>query len=162
MKELRRLGNPQIGQLQFWKFVENSAPAHRTVLDAVAPVANRHITVWGLTYKPGTDTLRRSLSVELCRMLVRDGARVTVFDPAVHSLPSDLAGVEVSADAISAATSTDAVVVGTPWPVFRQVTADALLAVSPRPAVIDPGRFLESTFGADRRVRYFAVGTPRS
>jgi hypothetical protein len=31
-----------------------------------------------------------------------------------------------------------------------------------RPIVIDPGRFLAATVGADSRVRYVAVGTPRS
>ena len=32
------------------------------------------IGVWGLVYKQGTDTLRRSSSVELCRELARAGA----------------------------------------------------------------------------------------
>lgn len=136
--------------------------SYRTVIATVAPVANRRIAVWGLTYKAGTDTLRRSPSVELCRMLVRDGASVAVFDPLVRKLPEEIGAVEMCPDAVSAATNADAVVVGTPWPVFREVTADALLAVSPRPTVIDPGRFLDSTLGSDRRVRYLAVGTPGS
>ena len=136
--------------------------SYRTVMTAVAPVTNRRIAVWGLTYKPGTDTLRRSPSVELCRMLVREGARVAVFDPLVRRLPDDVGGIEMCADAISAAALADAVVVGTPWPEFREVTADALVGVSPRPTVIDPGRFLASTLGSDRRVRYLSVGTPGS
>ncbi|MEK7383945.1 MAG: nucleotide sugar dehydrogenase, partial [Elusimicrobiota bacterium] len=32
------------------------------------------VAVWGLTYKPGTDTLRRSLAVELCDWLLEQGA----------------------------------------------------------------------------------------
>ena len=135
---------------------------YRTVLAAVAPVSNRRIAVWGLTYKPGTDTLRRSLSIELCRMLVHDGARVTAFDPLVRRLPDEIDGIEMCADPITAATRADAIVVGTPSPVFREVTADALLAVSPRPTVIDPGRFLEVTLGSDPRIRYLSVGTPAS
>jgi UDPglucose 6-dehydrogenase len=133
---------------------------YRTVIATVAPVSNRRIAVWGLTYKPGTDTLRRSLSIELCRMLVRDGASVAAYDPLVPKLPEEIGGIEMCGDPISAATQADAVVVGTPWPVFREVTADALLAVSPRPTVIDPGRFLDLTLGSDPRVRYLSVGTP--
>jgi UDPglucose 6-dehydrogenase len=136
--------------------------SYRTLVATVAPIANRRIAVWGLTYKPGTDTLRRSLSVELCRRLVREGARVAVFDPLVRKLPQEIGGIEMCADAISAATLADAVVVGTPWTVFRDVTAEALLAVSPHPTVIDPGRFLDFTLGSDPRVRYLSVGTPRS
>jgi UDPglucose 6-dehydrogenase len=146
--------------------VQQSNRAHaewtyRTITAALAPLTNRRIAVWGLTYKPGTDTLRRSLSVELCHMLAREGAKVAAFDPVVRTLPADVRDVEMCADAISAAVSADAVVIGTPWPVFRDVTPDALLAVSPRPIVIDPARFLASTLGADHRVRYLAVGTPR-
>ncbi len=37
-------------------------------------LAGRVIAVWGLAYKPGTDTLRRSGAVELCRWLARVGA----------------------------------------------------------------------------------------
>ena len=136
--------------------------SYRAVTTALGSVTNRRVAVWGLTYKPGTDTLRRSLSVELCRLLVRDGAAIAVFDPAVRTLPGDLGVVDICADAIGAATSADAIVVGTPWPVFREVTAEALLAVAPGAAVIDPGRFLASTLGADHRVRYIAVGTRSS
>ena len=41
--------------------------------DGGSALAGRTVAVWGLTYKPGTDTLRRSGAVELCRWLA--GAR---------------------------------------------------------------------------------------
>ncbi|HLP76316.1 MAG TPA: nucleotide sugar dehydrogenase, partial [Candidatus Paceibacterota bacterium] len=44
------------------------------------------IAVLGLTYKPGTDTLRRSAAVELCQQLISAGAVVRAFDPVVKSL----------------------------------------------------------------------------
>ena len=34
------------------------------------------ITIWGLTYKPYTSSLRRSLSVELCNWLIKQDARI--------------------------------------------------------------------------------------
>ncbi|EQD40130.1 UDP-glucose 6-dehydrogenase, partial [mine drainage metagenome] len=51
------------------------------------------IVVWGLTYKPGTDTLRRSLAVELCDWLIEQGAKVRVHDPAVKELPLEWNGL---------------------------------------------------------------------
>ncbi|PYJ41640.1 MAG: UDP-glucose/GDP-mannose dehydrogenase family protein, partial [Verrucomicrobia bacterium] len=39
------------------------------------------VAVLGLTYKPGTDTLRRSSSVELCSALLMRGCVVYCFDP---------------------------------------------------------------------------------
>jgi UDPglucose 6-dehydrogenase len=135
---------------------------YRTVAAVLGPLAQRRIAVWGLTYKPGTDTLRRSLSVELCRVLARDGAQVAVFDPAVRTLPEDLKDiVQLFSDALSAASGADVVIVATEWPAFREITADALVKAARQPTVIDPGRFLVSTAGADSRVRYLAVGTPQ-
>ena len=39
------------------------------------------VAVWGLTYKPGTDTLRRSASVELCDWLILEGATIACTIP---------------------------------------------------------------------------------
>ncbi len=50
----------------------------------------RQIAIWGLTYKPGTDTLRRSSAVDLARWLVSQGAHVHVHDPMARDLPDDL------------------------------------------------------------------------
>jgi UDPglucose 6-dehydrogenase len=121
------------------------------------------IAVWGLTYTPGTDTLRRSNSVELCRALAAAGAAVTAFDPAIHELPSVLDGVLTLASSPTAALDgADAVIVATEWPVFREQGAEALIRAMATPLVIDPGRFLVKTMGADPRIRYVAVGAPRA
>jgi UDPglucose 6-dehydrogenase len=118
------------------------------------------VAVWGLTYKPGTDTLRRSEAVELCRWLIEQHARVRVHDPAVGSLPPDLDAVERCEDPIDAASGATALVVATEWPVYRQVPADALAGTMRRALVLDPNRFLAKTLGQDRRFRLVAVGQP--
>src|SRR5262249_43118922 len=80
----------------------------------------------GLTYKPGTTTLRRSAAVELCSWLLSRGVRVQAHDPAVHELPGDLgqhvALTERAEDALQGA---DVAVVATEWPEFRKLGADA-------------------------------------
>src|SRR3989339_785956 len=42
---------------------------------------NKTIAVLGITYKPGTSTLRRSLPLEIVRMLSQKGAQIKVYDP---------------------------------------------------------------------------------
>ena len=51
----------------------------------------KRVAILGLTYKPGTDTLRRSLAIEVCRLLEQEGVLLTVFDPVVSAMPADLA-----------------------------------------------------------------------
>jgi UDPglucose 6-dehydrogenase len=120
-------------------------------------LSGRTVAVWGLTYKPGTDTLRRSTSVELCRWLVEQGVEVRVHDPAVKDL-SELAGVSRCGTPLEAAAGADALVVATEWPQYRQVAADALIATMPSGLVIDANRFLGAMLGADPRFRLIAVG----
>ena len=70
--------------------------ALRTVQSLVDPsdgLDGHVIGVWGLVYKQGTDTLRRSSAVELCRELTSAGAQVKAHDSAVRVVPDDLAGL---------------------------------------------------------------------
>jgi UDPglucose 6-dehydrogenase len=121
-------------------------------------VAEKVVAIWGLTYKPGTDTLRRSTSVELCRWLVEQGATVRVHDPAVPSLPIELNGVTRAASPIDAAQAAAALVVATEWPEYRAVDVDALAAAMPAGLIVDANRFLGNTLGHDQRFRLRSVG----
>lgn len=118
------------------------------------------VAVWGLTYKPGTDTLRRSAAVETCLALAARGARVQAYDPAVRSLPPELAGaIALAPDALSAARGADALLVATEWPAFREVALAGALGAMRGRLILDPNRFLAAQaagLGAD----YRAVGTP--
>ena len=121
-----------------------------------APVA----AVLGLTYKPGTNTLRRSSAVELCSWLHGRGIKVQAHDPAVSALPTELEAVIDLRDTPAAALEgADVAIVSTEWPAFRSVAADDFVLAMRQPVVIDQNRFLAGTVGADRRVRYVSVGT---
>lgn len=120
------------------------------------------IAVLGLTYKPGTSTLRRSNAVEICRWLSAKGARVTAYDPAVTSAAPEIAGVLQLADSIETAVSgADALLIATEWPEFRAVAPDTLAHRMNSPVVIDPFGLLEKTLGGDARIRYYTVGRQR-
>jgi UDPglucose 6-dehydrogenase len=117
------------------------------------------IAIWGLTYKPGTDTLRRSTAVELCQWLNRIGARPQIHDPAVKALPEALRPqAAIYSDPVSALEGASALVVATEWPVFRSIGSDSVVAAMSQAAVIDPNRFLAESLGGDPRIRYYTVG----
>jgi UDPglucose 6-dehydrogenase len=119
------------------------------------------VAVWGLTYKPGTDTLRRSPSVELCDWMIREGATIRVHDPMVKSLPEHWCdAVERYDDPIAAVFGAHALVVATEWPLYRTISTDQLIQCSPHLVVLDANRFLTNLAATEGRVRYFAVGMP--
>jgi UDPglucose 6-dehydrogenase len=126
-----------------------------------ADLSQAAVAVWGLTYKPGTDTLRRSASVELCDWMIREGTTVHVHDPMVKNLPDHWCGaVERYDDPIAAVEGVDALVMATEWPVYRSISAEQLLQGSDRLVVLDANRFLPKLAPLEGRLRYFAVGMP--
>jgi len=118
------------------------------------------IGVWGLVYKHGTDTLRRSDSVELCRELTGAGAVVRAHDSAVRALPDDLRGsFTLCPTPLAAAEGASAVVVETDWPAYRAVDPGGLVAAMRTPIVLDANGFLSATLGDLPGVRYVRVGS---
>jgi len=126
--------------------------AQRRLRELLGELDGKRIAVWGLTYKPGTDTLRRSSAVELCRWLVAQRARVTAHDPAVKAI--DIDGVELRADALDAARGADALVVMTEWPEYRQIDGNAIDCR----LVLDANRFLAAQLATNPRIVYATVG----
>jgi UDPglucose 6-dehydrogenase len=53
--------------------------------DSLGSLTGRHVAVAGLTYKPGTSTLRDSLPLRLVRQLLERGAAVAAWDPAAEA-----------------------------------------------------------------------------
>ncbi|MEO9184329.1 MAG: UDP binding domain-containing protein, partial [Kofleriaceae bacterium] len=129
--------------------------AQRRLADRLGSLAGKTIAVWGLTYKPGTDTLRRSAAVELCADLLAAGARVQAWDPAVTSTPG--LAVELCADALAAARGASALVIATEWPQLRELDLAAAIAGMERKLVLDANRFLAGQIG---EAEYYAVGVP--
>lgn len=111
----------------------------------LAPLRGKAIAVLGLSYKPGTDAIRRSSSIELVRELLDEGAIVTAFDPAVRTLPGELdAAITLAKDARDTLRNADAVVVATEWPEFRELTADDFARGMVGRLILDPAAFLTS------------------
>jgi UDPglucose 6-dehydrogenase len=117
------------------------------------------IGIWGLVYKQGTDTLRRSNAVELCRELARAGAVVKAHDSAVRVVPDDLSGVfTLCPTPLEAAEGSSALVVETDWPSYQEVEPERLVAAMRSPIVVDANGFLLERLGNVSGLRYVAVG----
>jgi UDPglucose 6-dehydrogenase len=93
-------------------------PEHvtRRLRDALGGLGGRQIGVLGLTYKPGTSTLRRAISVDIMRRLVSEGARLRAYDPLANfAEAAELPPFERSESPYEAADGADAVLLLTEW-----------------------------------------------
>lgn len=126
----------------------------RRMKEVMGSFAGVRVGVLGLTYKPGTDTLRRSAAIETACWLHKEGANVRAFDPQVPKLPDEATReMSLCASASELLRDSDVIAVMTPWPEFQEIDA----ALAP-PVIFDPGRFLENLFGARIGTRYYTIG----
>jgi UDPglucose 6-dehydrogenase len=164
---LTKLGTENHESLSLIPAIKQSNDLHRgwafrKLQSRLGDLRGKTIAVLGLVYTPNTDTLRRSAAVELCRQLVSAGARVQAFDPALKSLPPELAAIVLAPDLAAALQSADAAVVCTEWPAFREPSWASLLPRMANRLFIDPNRFLDRELGGLPGVELVSVGKPDS
>jgi UDPglucose 6-dehydrogenase len=152
----------------------------RRLQSRLGDLRGQTVAVLGLTYKPGTDTLRRSVAIELCRQLLAAGAAVRACDPVVKNLPPDLStasplpaghasrithhasritgGISLLPTLRDALTGANAAVVCTEWPQFRQAPWAEAIGAMRQPVIIDANRFLEKELKDLPGVEHLSVG----
>jgi UDPglucose 6-dehydrogenase len=137
---------------------EHKTWALRRLQHELGDLCGKVVAVLGLTYKPGTDTLRRSSALELCRALTEAGSQVRAHDPSVAALPPDFAAVRLTASAAEAYAGAGAVVLATAWPEYRNITASQLVEAMEQPLVLDANGFLRESLDGQQSIRYVVVG----
>jgi UDPglucose 6-dehydrogenase len=132
--------------------------AFRKLESRLKNLRGKKIAVLGLTYTTNTDTLRRSAAVELCKQLLKAGAKVSAFDPAVKTLPKDLKKISLTNEIASALKNADAAVICTEWPQFRQANWQKIISQMRRKIFVDANRFLEKELKSIAGVEHLSVG----
>jgi UDPglucose 6-dehydrogenase len=102
--------------------------------------SGRHVTIWGLAFKGGTDDLRESPSIPLIHALVKGGSQVTVYDPKASKKSAYVAlgdQVAVSDNQYASIRGADALVVATDWDEFRQADFSKVASQMHSPVIFD-------------------------
>ena len=119
---------------------------------------NVKISIWGLIYKSGTDTLRRSLFVELCDWLISEGAEVNIYDPMVSELPDNLKDrvnkINIPANSIH---KIDVLIIGTSNQQFIEDFKNSSSNIDSKLIIVDANRLLYPIL-KDMELQYISVG----
>ncbi len=125
-------------------------------------VSDKHIAIWGWAFKKDTNDSRESAAIYVCRDLLREHARLFIYDPRVgesqirddlvHAL-ADPSGyihpanqkliddnVTVVKNCYEAANQAHAIAVMTEWDEFKKLDAAKIYANMHRPAFVFDGR----------------------
>jgi UDPglucose 6-dehydrogenase len=139
--------------------LHNAARGSRLVEELVGFLDSRpaRVAVFGLTYKPGTSTLRRSRPVEIARGLVSAGISVTAHDPGANRSEIAEAGLDVAETAYAAATAADVALLLTAWPEYHELDLGRLARSMRQRRILDPAGVLRRR-SAELAAQGFEVG----
>lgn len=130
------------------------------VTAAVESLAGKDVGLLGLSFKPNTNSVAQSVSIQVARGLLARGARVRAYDPvAMADAKVELNGsVKYCESAYAAAEGADAVVVSTGWPEFRALDFERIKRGLKRPVIVDTKNLLDGTRLRSMGFQYVGVG----
>ncbi len=130
------------------------------VIDACGgSVDGMTIAVLGLTFKPNTDDMRDSPSLDIVPALQKAGATIRAFDPeGMEEAEGMLPGVVFCKDAYDAMEGADALAIVTEWNEFRLLDLARVKKLLSRPLMIDLRNIYKSDELLDAGFDYHSVG----
>jgi UDPglucose 6-dehydrogenase len=122
--------------------------ATRIVSALFNSVADKKIAVLGFAFKKDTNDTRESAAISVCRDLLLEQARVTVYDPKVpeneirHDVSGDAENTRLSVvqSAYEACEGAHAVAILTEWDEFKQLDFKKIYKAMAKPAFVFDGR----------------------
>src|SRR5690606_29580884 len=101
-------------------------------------VAGKTIAVLGLTFKPNTDDMRESPSLDIIPALVGKGAIVRAYDPeGMKEAQKVMPHITYCTDAYDAMEGADCVAILTEWNQFRALSFERMKKLVKRPVLVD-------------------------
>ncbi len=136
--------------------------AERIVKTMFNTVSDKKIAIWGFAFKKDTNDTRESAAIHICRDLLRERARLTIYDPRVpeSQIREELtyamtnaqgilnetdrklieSNVTVASDCYTATQKAHAVAILTEWDEFKRVDLTRIYAHMQKPAFMFDGR----------------------
>ena len=137
-----------------------TAMADRVIAAMGGSVAGAKIAILGLAFKPETDDMRDSPSLDIIDALTKAGAVLRAYDPkamdeARHLLPQDVTFCDSATDCLN---GTDAAVIVTEWNEFRALTPAQFAAAMRGRVLVDLRNVYEPGAMQDAGFTYLSIG----
>lgn len=115
----------------------------RLVYNMFNTLTNKRIAIFGFAFKKDTDDTRESSSIYVCKDLIAEGAKISIYDPKVPKeeiLKETNNQAEVANSAEEAARGAQAILIMTEWDEFKAYDYSKLYASMDKPAFLLDGR----------------------
>jgi len=137
-------GTEQINQVHLSKIIER--------IKAVSPSQGK-VCILGLSYKPETDVVEGSQSIEIIKCLLKENIEIIAYDPqAINNTRQILPNVKFASSCNEAVQNAEVIVLAVPWAEFKQIKWDALKGK----IIIDCWRFIDKN--NIKNAKYIGIG----
>jgi UDPglucose 6-dehydrogenase len=119
----------------------------------------KKIAILGLAFKPDTDDMREARSIKIINQLLRQGAKVTVYDPmaTLNTRKILKERVKYASSAVECLKNADCTILVTEWEEFKKLTPEDFTQNMRKPILID-GRRIYNQGKFSKKLRYIAIG----
>jgi len=147
----------KINQRRAVQFVEK-------VKSALWSLKDKTLAVWGLSFKPNTDDIREAPSLRLVPMLLKEGARLKLYDPKAMENFKKLyppgKDLDYAPDMYSAVEGASALLIFTEWEEFQRADLSKVKELMELPIIIDGRNIYEPKVVRGLGFEYYGVGVP--
>lgn len=126
----------------------------------IGDMQGKTIALWGLAFKPETDDMREAPALVVIDRLLREGAKIKVFDPiAMEECQRRIGDVVVYAkDMYDAVVDADALILLTEWKQFRMPSWAVMRKAMKSPVLVDGRNIYDKAEVLAEGFRYSAIG----
>jgi UDPglucose 6-dehydrogenase len=147
----------------FGRIHEMNSQRKFAIVSRIEKIAGRcddmSIGILGITYKPGTSTLRRSLPLEIVHLLLEKKVRVKVYDPKADYSELPLRPeFQIASSIEDVSLSADMLVLLTEWEEFRVYDWKKVTAGMRKAVVFDTKNFLDKDRMVSLGFEYYSIG----
>jgi UDPglucose 6-dehydrogenase len=119
----------------------------------------RKIAILGLSFKPDTDDMREARSVKIIDQLLKQGAKVTAYDPMAMPNTKKILKerIKYASSAVECLKKADCAMLVTEWKEFKKLSPEDFLQNMRKPILID-GRRMYDPERFSKKLRYVGIG----
>lgn len=117
-----------------------------------------NVGILGLTYKPGTNTLRRSMSLELAKLMHKEGANIKAFDPVITGQVDGFGYMKIEKNYEDFFKDLDMAILMTEWPDFKEVKLIGAVGLMKNKVILDTKNFLDQNLFVNKGFKYVGTG----
>jgi UDPglucose 6-dehydrogenase len=164
LKVLESVNNESDGYAKLFGFIHKTNFERKKVIvkkieKILKKLKGKNIGILGLTYKPGTSTLRRSLPLEIVALLIKNKAKVKVFDPkADYNELGFKPKFKIEENIEDVANNSDILVVLTDWPDFKNYDWSNVISSMKTKNFLDAKNFLDKNKMKDVGFNFYSLG----